>query len=117
MPIALLALILLAFASAGSNALAQAAVLVPANAYPVEKSFGNDWRCHHGYREVDRARCEPVVVPGNAHLDATGDRWKCDRGFKAADDACVAIVLPDNSFLADRSNDPGWECERGYRAD
>jgi len=112
---AFLTLTLLAFsAGVGSDTLAQGAA--PANAYPVERSFGNDWRCLHGFREVDRARCDPVVVPENGYLDAAGDRWKCDRGFRRAEGVCVLIVLPANSFLAEHSDDPGWECERGYRS-
>ena len=40
----------------------------------------------------------------------------CERGYRATDDACVAVKVPANGYLADSAYGVGWECDRGYRA-
>ena len=64
-------------ASSKGNVLA---VRVPANAFPVDSSFGSGWKCQHGYRQIDDG-CVAVVVPENGVLDSLADPWDCRRGF------------------------------------
>ncbi len=54
-------------------------------------------------------------MPENAHAKSYGSGWRCDKGYRAVDEACVAIKVPANAYLANTSYGRGWECGRGYR--
>jgi hypothetical protein len=92
-----------------------AAVLVPANAYPIDTSYGRGWECKRGYREVDET-CAAIKVPLNGYLEAPGDGWACDRGHREVNGTCATIKVPPNGYLVDASYGAGWKCDRGYRA-
>ena len=64
------------------------AVVVPANAYFIDASYGAGWECHRGYKDVGDA-CVAVELPANAHLDYSGSEWDCDRPFRRQVDRCV----------------------------
>ena len=55
-------------------------------------------------------------IPENAHANSYGSGWQCDYGYRAVDEACVAVQVPENGYLADFAYGPGWQCDRGYRA-
>ena len=55
-------------------------------------------------------------IPENAHANSYGSGWQCDYGYRAVDEACVAVQVPENGYLADSAYGPGWQCDRGYRA-
>jgi hypothetical protein len=84
-----------------------AAVKVPENAYPTNRSYGRGWECGHGFREID-AICAAIEVPATAYLNASGDGWECDRGYRKVDETCAAIRMPANAYL----NASGGSCER-----
>jgi len=56
-------------------------VVIPENAYPTGRPYGLGWACHRGYRAVDGTRCDPVAIPDNAFLQASGYGWQCERGY------------------------------------
>ncbi len=93
-----------------------AAVVVPENAYPTNRTYGLGWECLHGFRENDEATCVAVIVPDGGFLDSSGERWHCSRGFLKIDDTCQEIVVPANAYLADTTYGPAWECKRGFEA-
>jgi len=51
-----------------------------------------------------------VVVPQDAHVDATGKGWQCDAGFYRTDGKCAAV--PPNS-VADAAGN-GFTCSPGF---
>ncbi|WP_420677450.1 hypothetical protein [Cribrihabitans pelagius] len=53
-------------------------------------------------------------VPENAHESSYGDGWECDRSFRAADDTCIAVVVPQNAYPTHRNYGSGWECMHGF---
>ena len=55
-------------------------------------------------------------IPENAHAKSYGSGWECDHGYRASDEACVAVKVPENGYLAASAYGPGWQCDRGYRA-
>jgi len=91
-----------------------AAVKVPDNAYPTNKSYGQGWECKRSFKKVNNI-CTKVKVPVNGYLDYSGVRVKCDRGYQMNNKNCVFIQVPKNGFLQPSSYGPGWSCERGYR--
>lgn len=91
-------------------------VVVPAGAYPTNKSYGKGWHCQRGYTEVNRETCVMIAVPQNAHLSASGSTWLCARGYRRKQDICVKVDVPPHAFLSERSYGTGWECDRGYHA-
>ncbi len=38
-------------------------------------------------------------------------------GYRRMGDACAAVAVPANAFLADSTYGSGWECARGFRLD
>ena len=64
------------------------AVVVPANAYFVDVSYGAGWKCNRGYEDVSGA-CVQVALPANAHLDYSGSEWDCDRPYRRELDRCA----------------------------
>lgn len=43
------------------------AIVLPANAYPTNRSYGPGWECNRGYTEAGNA-CEKIEIPENAYL-------------------------------------------------
>jgi hypothetical protein len=64
------------------------AVVIPANAYFDDATYGTGWKCERGY-EASGATCELIDVPENAHLDRSGNRWECDKNFQKSNGLCV----------------------------
>ena len=102
-------LILLALQSTASAvALAQGdSAEIPENAHA--NSYGSGWQCDYGYRAVDEVGWRYfggfcVRLAGSAIADI------------GVDEACVAVKVPENSYLANFAFGPGWQCDRGYRA-
>ena len=93
-----------------------AAVIVPENAYPTNRTYGPGWDCHYGFRVSDQTTCVAVIVPDGGFLDPSGERWRCSRGFLKIDDTCQEIVVPANAYLAATSRGSAWECDRGFEA-
>lgn len=89
-------------------------IIVPADAYPTNKSYGKGWQCQRGYTEVNRESCMIFAIPENAHLSASGSTWLCERGYRRNRDTCEKIEVPPHAFLSERSYGTGWECDRGY---
>jgi hypothetical protein len=56
--------------------------------------------------------CEPVEVPANAFLRASGDEWKCERGYRQLEDSCVALDVPSDAHVDFSGND--WTCNIGF---
>ena len=66
---------------------------------------------------VALAQGDSAEIPENAHANSYGSGWQCDYGYRAVDEACVAVKVPENGYLAAASAyGPGWQCDRGYRA-
>jgi hypothetical protein len=66
---------------------------------------------------VALAQGDSAEIPENAHANSFGSGWQCDYGYRAVDQACVAVKVPENGYLAaDSAFGPGWQCDRGYRA-
>ena len=93
-----------------------AAIKVPANAFPTNKSYGQGWECNRGFKESDN-NCYKIKVPKNGYLDYTGIRVKCNRGYIMDNKSCKLIKVPANGYLELSAYGPGWTCERGFRAD
>lgn len=92
-----------------------AAIVVPDNAYPTNRTYGTGWNCLHGFNESgDAASCIEIVVPAGGYLDQSGRKWRCLRGYNKIKDTCAPIVLPAHAYLLDDTYGPGWACERGY---
>ncbi|UWS77992.1 hypothetical protein N1037_11900 [Phaeobacter sp. G2] len=54
-------------------------------------------------------------MPENASAKSYGDGWECDIGFRLNENACVAVVVPQNAYDTNRSYGSGWECLHGFR--
>jgi hypothetical protein len=65
---------------------------------------------------VASAQGGSAEIPENAHANSYGSGWQCDYGHRAVDQACVAVQVPENGYLADSAYGSGWQCDRGYRA-
>jgi hypothetical protein len=63
-------------------------IVLPANAYLADVSYGSMWTCERGYLASGET-CELIEVPENAHLDRSGNRWECDRNFRKSKGQCV----------------------------
>ena len=56
----------------------------PANATP---KAGGGWTCNRGFFETEGA-CQPVRIPQNAALSASGHSWSCSASFTEIDHTC-----------------------------
>ena len=80
-----------------------------------KQNAAGGWSCNQGFFEANGA-CNPVPVPRNAHLTASGHSWTCDSGFDEADRACRPAagrpaVLPVHAVLCPEYEDPaGRDC-------
>jgi hypothetical protein len=54
-------------------------------------------------------------IPENAHAKSYGGGWECGYGYRVVDEACGAIKVPENGYLADSAYGSDWQCDRGYR--
>lgn len=92
-------------------------VIVPANAYLSDETYGSSWLCDRGY-ETNGEACTAIAVPENAFLNGLryGQPWTCERGFIETDDMCESVAVPHNAFLDDVGYGPGWSCDRGFAA-
>ena len=92
-------------------------IMLPANAYLADVSFGYSWTCERGF-EATGDQCTAIEVPANAYLNGTsyGEPWTCERGFLEQAGQCEAVVIPANAYFDDATYGPGWTCERGYAA-
>lgn len=91
-------------------------VVLPANAYLADNTFGSVWLCERGYQRVEQT-CAPIEVPENAYLDGSSygkKAWTCERGYVEREGACEAVVIPENAYFFDASYGPGWKCNRGF---
>jgi len=55
-------------------------------------------------------------MPENASAKKYASGWECNIGFRLNDDACVAVIVPQNAYETNRSYGPGWECLHGFRS-
>lgn len=61
------------------------------------------------------AQAAAPPMPENASPKSYGDGWQCNIGFRLNEDACVAVVVPQNAYDTHRTYGAGWECLHGYR--
>lgn len=54
-------------------------------------------------------------MPDNASAKSYGDGWECNIRFRLNENACVAVVVPQNAYDTNRSYGSGWECLHGFR--
>ena len=64
---------------------------------------------------VATAKDTALDIPENAHTNRYGSGWECDRGYRPTKNSCVAIKLPENAFLTDKTYGRGWDCMRSFR--
>ena len=90
-------------------------ILVPANAYLADASYGSMWTCKRGF-ETTGEQCTPIAVPANAFLNGSGygQPWTCERGFFEKAGLCEAVVVPQNAYFDGTTYGRGWKCDRGY---
>ncbi|MGR3734631.1 hypothetical protein [Pseudophaeobacter sp.] len=55
-----------------------------------------------------------VSVPANAHQKSYGEGWECDASYRLVDDACIAVIVPQNAYATNRTYGSGWECTHGF---
>jgi hypothetical protein len=63
------------------------AIVLPANAYLTNNTYGAAWKCERGYAATGTG-CTTIAIPENAHLDRSGNRWECDRNFQKSRKRC-----------------------------
>ncbi len=63
-------------------------IVLPANAYLANASYGSTWKCERGYAASGET-CEFINVPENAHLDRSGNGWECNKNFQKSKGICV----------------------------
>jgi len=92
-------------------------VVLPANSYLSETSYGSEWVCNRGF-EASGEICVAIAVPENGYLNTAsyGQPWNCERGFFAKGDLCVAVAVPENGYFDDATYGSGWKCSRGFAA-
>lgn len=61
------------------------------------------------------AFAQDALVPANATAKSYGEGWECDRGYRRDDDACLAIIVPQNAYATNRTYGKGWECLHGFQ--
>ena len=66
-------------------------VVVPANAYYSECSFGRSWECDPGFRQEGET-CMAVRTPAHGFLVGERVEWACDRGFMKSADSGVPVA-------------------------
>lgn len=54
-------------------------------------------------------------MPENASAKRYGEGWECNSGFRLNEDACDAVIVPENAYETNRTYGPGWACLHGYR--
>ena len=42
-------------------------------------------------------------MPENASAKSYGDGWECDIGFRLNENACLAVIVPQNAYDTNRS--------------
>lgn len=92
-------------------------IVLPANAYLVDASYGSMWTCERGF-EATGDLCTAIAVPANAYLNGSGygRPWTCERGFFEQAGLCEAVAIPANAYFDDASYGSGWKCDGGYAA-
>lgn len=90
-------------------------IVLPANAYLTNNSFGSLWQCERGYQKLGEI-CAEIALPANAFLNESryGQPWTCERGFRDKGTFCEAVIVPANAFFDDATYGPGWKCDRGF---
>lgn len=75
-------------------------IVLPANAYLANASYGSAWTCERGFEETGDL-CTVIAVSANAYLNGSGyaPPWTCERGFFERDGLCAAVVIPANAYL------------------
>jgi len=58
--------------------------------------------CARGYQQRPGSRCVPLVVPTNAHVDASGHDWKCNSGYRKKGQVCERIEGPNGAVTSQR---------------
>lgn len=61
------------------------------------------------------AQSAALPIPENASAKSYGDGWECNIGFRLSENACVAVIVPQNAYDTNRSYGSGWECLHGFR--
>lgn len=61
------------------------------------------------------AKNDAIDVPVNATAKSYGTGWSCNKGYREKNNACEAIIIPDNAYSTNKTYGIGWECNRGYR--
>lgn len=61
------------------------------------------------------AQSAPLPIPENASAKSYSDGWECNTGFRLNENACVAVVVPQNAYETNRAYGSGWECLHGFR--
>lgn len=49
------------------------------------------------------AQVSTAPMPAHAQPKSYGEGWECDRGYRREDDACLAVILPENAFATTRT--------------
>ncbi len=78
------------------------------------RTYGSNWTCAHGFQRRAET-CTAVIVPANAHLNASGDAWECDRRHRKSGEICLAVRVPSNAHEDNSLFSEGWACNRGFR--
>ena len=73
-------------------------IVLPANAYLADASYGSTWTCERGFEETGD-QCAAIAVPANAYLNGSGygEPWTCERGFFEQGGLCEAVMIPANA--------------------
>ena len=61
------------------------------------------------------AQTSTQPMPENARVKSYGDGWECNIGFRLNENACVAVIVPENAYSTNRSYGSGWQCRHGFR--
>ncbi|MEM7316721.1 MAG: hypothetical protein AAF497_26610, partial [Planctomycetota bacterium] len=54
------------------------------------------------------------TIPDNASQKRYGNGWECDLGYRNVQGACIAVLLPTNSYPNGRTYGQAWSCKRGF---
>lgn len=61
------------------------------------------------------AQTTSLPLPENASPKSYGEGWECNIGYRLNEEACLAIVVPENAYETKRTYGSGWECLHGFR--
>ena len=61
------------------------------------------------------AQTNALLMPENASARSYGDGWECNIGFRLNENACVAVIVPQNAYATNRSYGSGWQCLHSFR--